>query len=54
VLVGRPSLWGLAVNGADGVRDVLDHLTNELMRTMALAGVAHLAEATPDLVAPGA
>ena len=26
VLVGRPVLWGLAVRGADGVRDVLDHL----------------------------
>jgi 4-hydroxymandelate oxidase len=50
VLVGRPVLWGLAVRGADGVREVLDHLHGELMRSMALAGVASLADATPDLV----
>jgi 4-hydroxymandelate oxidase len=51
VLVGRPTLWGLAVRGADGVRDVLEHLRLELVRTMALCGVASLKEATPDLVA---
>jgi 4-hydroxymandelate oxidase len=51
VLIGRPTLWGLAVRGADGVRDVLDHLRNELVRTMALCGVADVSEATPDLVA---
>ena len=45
-------MWGLAVNGADGVRDVLDHLRNELARTMALCGVADLTQATPDLIAP--
>jgi isopentenyl diphosphate isomerase/L-lactate dehydrogenase-like FMN-dependent dehydrogenase len=42
----------LSVNGADGVRDVLEHLRIELVRAMALSGVANLAEATPDLVAP--
>jgi 4-hydroxymandelate oxidase len=51
VLVGRPVLWGLAVGGADSVRDVLDHLRNELVRTMALCGVATLTDAAPDLVA---
>jgi 4-hydroxymandelate oxidase len=51
VLVGRPSIWGLAVNGADGVTDVLEHLRGELARTMALCGVAKLEEATRDLVA---
>jgi len=51
VLVGRPTLWGLSVRGADGVRDVLEHLRQELVRTMALAGVASVAAATPDLVA---
>jgi 4-hydroxymandelate oxidase len=53
VLVGRPTIWGLAVGGADGVRDVLEHLRGELIRTMALCGVANLAEATADLVAKG-
>src|SRR5262245_65315734 len=51
VLVGRPTLWALSVRGADGVRDVLDHLRVELVRTMALCGVATLDDVTPDLVA---
>jgi 4-hydroxymandelate oxidase len=52
VLVGRPVVWGLAVHGADGVRGVLTHLRDELVRTMALCGVARVADATADLVAP--
>jgi 4-hydroxymandelate oxidase len=52
VLVGRPVVWGLALHGADGVRDVLTHLRGELARTMALCGVARIADATADLVAP--
>lgn len=51
VLIGRPAVWGLAVNGADGVRDVLRHLRDELARAMALAGVPRLADATADLIA---
>ncbi|HZU66870.1 MAG TPA: alpha-hydroxy acid oxidase [Ktedonobacteraceae bacterium] len=38
VLLGRPVLWGLAVNGAEGVRHVLELLRNELELDMALAG----------------
>ncbi len=38
VLVGRPILWGLAVNGAEGVRHVLEILRAELELAMALAG----------------
>ena len=53
VLVARPVIWGLALEGADGVRDVLDHLRTELKRTMALCGVARLGEIAPDLVAAG-
>jgi 4-hydroxymandelate oxidase len=52
VLIGRPAVWGLALNGADGVRDVFEHLRGELVRTMALCGVAKLGEITRDLVAP--
>jgi 4-hydroxymandelate oxidase len=52
VLVGRPLVWGLALDGADGVRAVLDHLREELARSMALCGVARLAEISADLVAP--
>jgi 4-hydroxymandelate oxidase len=51
VLVGRPPLWGLAMHGADGVRMVLDHLREELVRAMQLCGAASLPELTPDLVA---
>ena len=38
VLPGRPILWGLAVNGAEGVCHVLELLRNELELDMALAG----------------
>jgi 4-hydroxymandelate oxidase len=51
VLIGRPAVWGLALAGADGVRDVLAHLHAELARTMALCGVAKVKEITPDLIA---
>jgi 4-hydroxymandelate oxidase len=51
VLIGRPAVYGLALNGADGVRDVFAHLRGELVRTMALCGVATVKEITRDLVA---
>ncbi len=50
VLVGRPPLWGLSVNGADGVAMVLDHYREELVRAMQLSGTPALADATADLV----
>jgi 4-hydroxymandelate oxidase len=54
VLVGRPVLWGLAAAGAEGVRQVLAGLQEELVRAMALCGATSLAALTPDLVtAPG-
>ena len=42
VLVGRPILWGLAVNGADGIYHVLELLRAELELAMALAGQPRL------------
>ena len=51
VAVGRPVLWGLAVDGADGVRHVLEIVRDELSLAMALAGARSLAEITPDLIA---
>ena len=51
VLLARPVIWGLALDGADGARAVLDHLRDELMRSMALCGVARLDAITADLVA---
>ncbi len=50
VQVGRPPIWGLAVNGADGVAAVMHHLREELLRAMQLCGVASPQDATPDLV----
>jgi isopentenyl diphosphate isomerase/L-lactate dehydrogenase-like FMN-dependent dehydrogenase len=38
VLVARPILWGLAVEGAQGVQGVLEILHEELERAMALTG----------------
>lgn len=36
--VGRPIVYGLAANGEDGVRKVIDMLKNEFEITMALSG----------------
>ncbi|VVA97584.1 unnamed protein product [Arabis nemorensis] len=38
VLIGRPIVFGLAANGEDGVRKVIDMLKNEFEITMALSG----------------
>ena len=51
VLLGRPVLWGLAVDGEQGVVDVLERLRAELARAMALCGAASLAELDRDLIA---
>jgi len=50
VLVGRPVLWGLAVNGQGGVTQVLNLLNEELALVMKLAGCARLDDITPDLL----
>ncbi|MEZ4503329.1 MAG: alpha-hydroxy acid oxidase [Dehalococcoidia bacterium] len=52
VLVGRPVMWGLAVEGEAGARAVLRILLDELDLAMALAGSRTLEEVTPDLIAP--
>ena len=51
VLIGRPVLWGLAAEGADGVLQVLDLLREDLDRALALAGARCPADLTGDLVA---
>lgn len=38
VLVGRPYVWGLAVDGADGVTAVIDNIVGELDLTLGLIG----------------
>ena len=49
--IGRPVLWGLAVDGEMGVGNVLDLLTDEFENAMALSGAASVAELTPELLA---
>jgi lactate 2-monooxygenase len=44
VLVGRPYVWGLALEGADGVATVLRMLLAELDLTLALSGQASIAQ----------
>lgn len=48
VLVGRPYVYGLALAGADGVREVLRNLLAELDLTMALTGCVRIEDITPD------
>lgn len=50
VFLGRPVLWGLAASGADGVQRVIEELTDDLRREMALLGAASLADLDRDLV----
>ena len=50
VLLGRPILWGLAFNGADGVMLVLDLLKKEVDLSMALCGIPTLSKVKNDLV----
>jgi 4-hydroxymandelate oxidase len=50
VFVGRPVLWGLAVGGEAGVREVLSILRQELDLAMALAGCPSIEAVTRDLV----
>jgi 4-hydroxymandelate oxidase len=52
VLIGRPYLWGLAVDGAAGVRAVVEMLRDDLVLTMALAGKARVADIDRSAVAP--
>jgi 4-hydroxymandelate oxidase len=48
--IGRPVLWGLAVNGEAGVGHILDMLTAELELAMALSGAPSVADLGVDLV----
>jgi 4-hydroxymandelate oxidase len=50
VFVGRPVLWALASDGADGVISALDALTADLRHVLALAGVTELSGLDKDLV----
>jgi (S)-2-hydroxy-acid oxidase len=51
VFIGRPAIWGLAVNGQEGVEEVIKILKRELDIAMALAGCRTIADITRDHVA---
>lgn len=51
VLIGRPVLWGLAVNGKAGVKHVIEILRDELDLAMALSGCTKLQDIDRSLVA---
>ncbi|XP_018876540.1 2-Hydroxyacid oxidase 2 isoform X1 [Gorilla gorilla gorilla] len=50
IFLGRPILWGLACKGEDGVKEVLNILTNEFHTSMALTGCRSVAEINRNLV----
>lgn len=50
VMVGRPLLWGLAVDGQAGAEDVLAILRAEVENALALCGAPSVADLPPDLV----
>jgi isopentenyl diphosphate isomerase/L-lactate dehydrogenase-like FMN-dependent dehydrogenase len=51
VALGRPTLYGSALGGAQGVQAVHQHLKNELDMVMRLAGTANIKSITRDFVA---
>ena len=53
VQIGRPIVWGLVVDGEQGVGDVLALLRDEFDLAMALAGCRSIDEITSDLLTPG-
>ena len=50
VALGRPYLYGLALAGQDGVRDVVANVLAELDLTLGLSGVTSVADLGPDLL----
>jgi isopentenyl diphosphate isomerase/L-lactate dehydrogenase-like FMN-dependent dehydrogenase len=51
-LIGRPYLWGVAVAGEEGALKVLNVLTGELSRALALLGYASVQDLNRDSVRP--
>jgi 4-hydroxymandelate oxidase len=52
VMVGRPVLWGLAIDGAAGVQRVLELLLDELATALVLTGAGAVGALGPDTVLP--
>lgn len=52
VLLGRPYIWGLALAGEAGVREVLQRLLAEFDLTLALAGYRQVSQLSPEALHP--
>lgn len=52
-LLGRPHVYGLALDGAAGVSAIIDNVVAELDLTMGLVGVASIADVTRELLIEG-
>ena len=52
VALGRPYVYGLALAGQDGVRDVVANVVAELDLTLGLCGLGSVAEVGPAVLAP--
>ncbi len=50
VLIGRPALWGLALDGEAGVRRVLQMLRDEIDNAMVQLGIGSVAQIGPGVV----
>ena len=50
VFVGRPLFWGLAYDGADGVKFMLDILRSEFDRSLSYCGFKNVSEITRSAV----
>ena len=52
VLIGRPTIWGLAVGGAHGVERVFGILRAELSEAMALTGASRITDIERSVLSP--
>ncbi len=50
VALGRPLLYGSALGGMQGVQSVYEHLKNELVMTMQLAGTPSIKSIVSDCI----
>lgn len=50
VLVGRPVIYGYAIHGQDGAKEVLRGLLADLCLSMAIAGVPSIADCSREIV----
>ncbi|MGC4933276.1 alpha-hydroxy-acid oxidizing protein [Gordonia sp. DT30] len=48
ICIGRPHMYGLAIDGADGAREVVANIIGELDLTLGLAGHTSVADVTAD------